>query len=695
MFLKDMIKSDPPRLYPGDTLEKAARLFRHAKVDSLPVVDPGNRVIGILTRTNFLDALLEKASLDTPIDSFYNNNAMTVSGSVDYETVKEIVKTSPVGSAPVLDAGGHLAGIFTKADMVLTLLKKSDLLNAQLSAILNAMQNAVVAVDAEKRITLLNSSAEKLLGLKGQDAAGRHYRKILGEIGLEASFLGTAQLGLKHKINGSATIVNILPIISRGTVNGTIVVFQDLTEFEQVARELEIVKNLNQTLDTVLNIIYDGIVVVDGSGIVTLINQVLADYLGVNPGDAVGCYITDILPNSRLHIVAGTGIPELSEIQTIRGKELIVSRLPVIKDGLPTGAVGKVIFPQLAEIKELAAKLNSLQNKIAYYREELRKTGGAKFAAESMIAVSRPMKMILDECRQIAASGSTVLVSGESGTGKELVARAIHNFSPRSNGPFISVNCAAIPENLLESEIFGYAPGAFTGADKNGKPGRFELADGGILFLDEIGDMSLNLQSKLLRVIQEREFVRVGGTRTVHVDVRIIAATNKNLQASMESGDFREDLYYRLNVINIRIPPLRERPEDIEPLARYFVGKFNHILKTAITGISQEAMEVLLKYRWPGNVRELENVIERAANFLREGNIRIQHLPAYMLRAESSRRPGQQENLQYRDRIKQTERDVIISALEKAGGNKTKAARTLNMSRSRLYAKIKELNIPL
>lgn len=695
MLLRDMIKTRVPCLSPGDTLERAARLFRHAKVDSLPVVDQEQQLLGLLTRTNFLDALLERASLDHPVDTFFTHRAMTVSGAEPYNTVKELVKTSAVGSAPVLDENKRVIGLFTKADMVMTLLKKSDLLNAQLSAVLNAMHSAVVAVGRDSKITLLNKKAEKLLGVSEQNCVGMNYDIILADLELGGVFGGEARLGHKYVINGAVTIANIMPIEGHEAVDGAIIVLQELTEYEQVARELEIVKNLNQSLDTVLNIIYDGIVLVDGAGRVTLLNQALADFLEVSPAQVAGRHITEIIPGSRLHIVARTGVPEISEIQSIRGKELIVSKLPIIKEGQAAGAVGKIIFPQLAEIKELATKLNSLQNKVAYYQEELKKVVSEGFDINSIIAVSQPMVTLLNQCRQVARGSSTVLITGDSGTGKELLARALHNFSDRSKHPFVSINCAAIAESLLESEIFGYAPGAFTGADRHGRPGRFEMAHRGTLFLDEIGDMSLGLQAKLLRVLQEREFQRVGGTKTVRVDVRIVAATNKDLQRCIEEGEFREDLFYRLNVINLAIPPLKERPQDIEPMARHFIQKYNSILKAYISGIAPEALELLLKYPWPGNVRELENTIERAANFLQQGVIEVGHLPSYMVRAETApaaKQPGA-GHLEYRDRLRHTEREIIIAMLEKTGGNKSRAAGLLGMSRSKFYAKLKNLNI--
>jgi len=579
--------------------------------------------------------------------------------------------------------------------MVLILLKKSELLNAQIKATLDALHNAVVAVDRNKAITLLNRGAERLLKFTGQSYVGKPVEDLLPGISLDQTLAGIAKVGYKYRIGNTVTIVNMLPIAGSRSIDGAVIVMQDLTEFERVAHELEIIKELNRTLDTVLNIINDGIVVVDRDGVVSLVNRVMADYLNTDVQSLVGRHITEVLKNSRLHIVARTGIPELSEIMSIGDDQLIVSRLPVIRNGSPVGAVGKIIFPHREEIKELVRKFNSLQNKLSYYEEELKKASREIFNVSNIIAESPGMIRVINEAKKVSRGSSTVLITGESGTGKEIIARAIHTYSDRQRNPFIMINCAAIPENLLESELFGYAPGAFTGADRNGKPGRFELADKGTIFLDEIGDMSLNLQAKLLRVLQERSFERLGSTKTITVDVRIISATNKDLEKAIKENSFREDLFYRLNVINLRLPPLRERPEDIEPLVEHIIYRLNNIMRTNITGVTMDAMKILKNYHWPGNVRELENVLERAVNFVTEGSIKPVHIPSHLLRCDMI---DMDEETEYAEetlvnRMRQAEREVILEALEKTGGNISRAAKLLNVSRTHLYIKMERVGI--
>ncbi|MCL6635411.1 MAG: sigma 54-interacting transcriptional regulator, partial [Peptococcaceae bacterium] len=292
---------------------------------------------------------------------------------------------------------------------------------------------------------------------------------------------------------------------------------------------------------------------------------------------------------------------------------------------------------------------------------------------------------------KVARSASTVLLLGESGTGKELFAHAIHNASPRCLGPFVRVNCAALPENLLESELFGYQEGAFTGAKKGGKTGKFELADGGTIFLDEIGDMPLNMQAKILRVLQEREIERVGGSRPVKVDVRVIAATNRNLEEMVRKKQFREDLFYRLNVVTMEIPPLRERVEDIPLLVDFFLKKLARRLGCGRKKMSGDALAVLLHHRWPGNIRELENVLERALNIMEGDTVTPACLPYYLVKNDLAGAAGQIGPL--KEALEAYEKAILERALALAGGNKLTAARMLSLSKSTFYEKIQRYNL--
>jgi DNA-binding NtrC family response regulator len=331
--------------------------------------------------------------------------------------------------------------------------------------------------------------------------------------------------------------------------------------------------------------------------------------------------------------------------------------------------------------------------------------GGAPAAPANLVAASPAMHELLEQVRAVAPFATTVLVTGETGAGKEMIARAVHHLSPRKGKALVALNCAAVPEQLLEDELFGHVKGAFTGA-QGARAGRFELADGGTLFLDEIGDMSLPLQAKLLRVLQEREFEKLGSSRTVKVDVRVVAATSADLERRIGEGTFRPDLYYRLNVVHLRLPPLRERREDIRPLAEHLLAKFCASAGLPAKIISDDAWQALLNYRWPGNTRQLQNAVERAAALTGAAtDIRLQDLPEEVrAAAEDALSPPAathggpprtipDEGISFDAVITKVERDLLLQSLAKAGGNKMRAARLLNMKRTTFVEKLKRLRI--
>ncbi len=357
-------------------------------------------------------------------------------------------------------------------------------------------------------------------------------------------------------------------------------------------------------------------------------------------------------------------------------------------EAMKLGASDYLLKPfSLAEMVLVVEKeLDS--RKLREENRELREALGRRYEYSNVIANSQKMQNVLALVERVAPTNSTVLLGGESGVGKDLIARAIHEHSSRASGPFLKINSTAIPENLLESELFGYEKGAFSGA-ASAKPGKFELADKGTLFLDEIGDVPPAIQVKLLRVIQEREFERLGGTKTLKVDVRLIAATNRDLRAALEEGTFRQDLYYRLNVVAIDIPPLREHKEDIPALANFFVQRFATSSNKNITGISPEALELLMQFRWPGNVRELENVLERAITFAAGPLIIPQdiHLDPPVRSANSA--PVLPEGMT----LDQWEQEIIREALRRANGNKSAAARALGLSRNALRYRLSQMGV--
>lgn len=368
---------------------------------------------------------------------------------------------------------------------------------------------------------------------------------------------------------------------------------------------------------------------------------------------------------------------------------MIASRIPIIKNGEIIGVVGKVLFRNVKELNSLYKKISVIEKELANYKSRFKGFNTAIYSLENIIGESDSICSAKAIVKKAAHTNSNILILGESGTGKEIFAHAIHLESNRYEGPFVKVNCAAIPSDLLESELFGYEAGAFTGARKEGKIGKFEIANEGTIFLDEIGDMPLHMQVKLLRVIQEREVEKVGGVATKKINIRIIAATNRNLEKLVSEGKFREDLYYRLNVVTIEIPPLRERGNDIILISNHLIKKLSVNLDKKVKGMSKEAEQYLKTYEWKGNVRELENVLERAINIMGDSDIiDVDDLPKEITGKKASIIPKRLQDV-----LEESEKNAIILALRATDGNKTKAAKILGIGRTSLYEKIEKYKI--
>ncbi len=338
----------------------------------------------------------------------------------------------------------------------------------------------------------------------------------------------------------------------------------------------------------------------------------------------------EAVENSRMHIVAQTGKPEINSSHRIMGQNMVVRRIPIKKDGKVVAVFGQVMFKDVRDVGKLAQKLSVLETKLKLYEQELINLRSTRYTFDSIIGRSHGLRFLKKEALKATGNDLPVLITGESGTGKELFAQAIHHGSSRRMYSFVRINCAAIPHDLLESELFGYEKGAFTGARTSGKPGKFELAHQGTLFLDEIGDLPLAMQPKLLRVLEEKEFERVGGTKPVRSDFRVIAATNQNLLKMIPERSFRSDLFYRLNVIPLHIPPLRKRREDIMDIARHLLRQFGTDMALSDIQIEDGAQKILKTHDWPGNGRELSNVLERTLASMEGSTLRSSDLPLYL-----------------------------------------------------------------
>lgn len=559
------------------------------------------------------------------------------------------------------------------------------------NVIINSTHDGLISVDEEGRIELFNDAAEKMFALDRKDVLNEKVREVIPNTRLDVVLnTGKAELNQIQNTKETTIITNRVPVKDKqGNIIGAVAVFRDITEVKNLAEEITNLREIRSMLEAIINSTQDAISVVDENGVGILINPAYTKLTGLTEEDIIGKPANvDIAEGQSMHYKVLETKKSFKGVRMRVGpnkKDVIVDAAPIIADGELKGSVA--VAHDVSEIKKLTEELDQAKQIIRQI--------SAKYSFEDIVGNSETMKAVINQAEKSSKTPITVLLRGESGTGKELFAHAIHNNSERSNQKFIRVNCSALSDSILESELFGYTEGAFTGAKKGGKKGLFEESDQGTIFLDEIGKISMKLQSKLLRVIQEKEILRVGGTRPIDINVRIIVATNINLEEAIQEGIFREDLYYRLNVFPIFIPPLRERKEDIPALVDHIIKKFNQEYGRSVKGCSKNVYKYLNDYNWPGNVRELENIIGRAIiNLgLSEEIIRIEHIPDIIGDTNSEEKPKlpvlgySLENNSLKDIINFTEKDVIKKALEETNGNRKEAAEILGIAVRSLYYK--------
>lgn len=569
----------------------------------------------------------------------------------------------------------------------------------ELDVILTSTNDAVMAIDDKARITLFNRAAERITGFREKDVLGLPVKEVITSTRLPYILkTGEAELNRKQPLGNTTIITSRMPVRDgEGKVTGAVAVFRDISEMMDLTHQIYKLKEMQSLLEGIFHSTQDAISVCDENGIGVLINPAYTRVTGFTEKDIIGKSVkADIAEGESVHLqVLETKMPVKNARLRLgpQKKEVLVHAAPIIVDGELKGSVG--ILHDLTEIKNLTDELITA-------KQIIRKLE-AKYIFDDIIAEDQEMIGALEKAKQAAVTPATVLLRGESGTGKELFAHAIHNLSGRRYNQFVRVNCAAISEGLLESELFGYVEGAFTGASKDGKRGLFEEAHRGTIFLDEIAEISISTQAKLLRVLQEKEVIRVGSTKTISIDVRVIAATNIALEDAVRKGKFREDLYYRLNVIPIVIPPLRKRKKDLYPLTLHLIKKFNQEYGRNVEGISKEAINKLNTYDWPGNVRELENFIGRTFINMKYTDkiIEEKDLPKMIgkgqnlmdIEKEQRNLFSDDKNKSLKDIIEAAEKKHIKDTLDKYHGNRTMAAKDLDISLRNLYYKMEKYDI--
>jgi PAS domain S-box-containing protein len=567
----------------------------------------------------------------------------------------------------------------------------SEFGNDYLNEILDSIHNGVMVVNRQGLIVVINKAAAELVNYPQEKALGTRVDIVVPNTKLlDIMDTGKAEYNCHLQIASRVVISNRSPIRKGDVVIGAVGIFQDVSDFEAISEQLDIVKEINKELDAIIESLDDGIVVADRSGFILKANHAYQQMTGITAEEFVGKHVRDLVKQGYIGRSVTEMVVERNSPVTIvdvrNSKELLLTGNPVYND---KGELVRVVtairdVTQLNSLKEQLAETEEIKNRYYLELEHLR----SQQPFRKIITNNPEMRQKLDLAFHVAHVDSTVLILGESGVGKELIAQLIHRASKRSKEPFIKINCGAIPTNLLESEFFGYEPGAFTGALREGKPGLFELAQGGTLFLDEVGEIPLDLQVKILRTLQDKEITRVGGKKNISLDVRIVAATNRDLEKMMQENTFREDLYYRLNVVPIVLPPLRNRKEDILPLINDFLAKFQ-LQYGYQKWIHPDVMERLLNYDWPGNIRELENTIERLVVTSRGECILPENLAGI---PAASADPGKQLKTSLKRTLESSEKKIIADVYRNVKSTR-KAAVLLGISQSSLVKKLNKYSI--
>ncbi|AFA47690.1 sigma 54-interacting transcriptional regulator [Acetobacterium woodii] len=558
--------------------------------------------------------------------------------------------------------------------------------------IFESINNGLIAMDSNGIINIFNRAAEEITGIKAKDIIGKKGDEWVPNFNLNDLLNSKREnLGLKHKIGKKWVITNKSPIVVDEEVVGGVVVFQDISQIEELSWELHSVKELKEKLNNILETVDDGICMINHCREITYVNHPFIKMFKKAGTQVLTRKIQDLFPDEKLGDSFFLGKGECI-MTTKDGREFIMNARPIIIESKFSGNV--VVAKELTEIAKLADRIELLSQKTQFLQEELAKKEGLNQSFGNIVGKSGALIESLTVASKAARTDAAVLIRGESGTGKEMVARAIHLAGSRSNKPFVGMNCAAIPSNLLESELFGYEKGAFTGAYKE-KRGKFEIASGGSIFLDEIGDMDKAMQAKLLRVLQEQEIERIGSIKPIKIDVRVIAATNSPLEEMMKEGTFRRDLYYRLNVITVLLPPLRQRKGDIPLLVEHFTKKISKKYDLPNCKIKKSALTALEQYHFPGNVRELENMIEGGMTLSNSDWITLDDLPGYLCDESGNVKPLTNTFSLDGDNLptfEEMERELIDRAIKKHGSFR-KAGVALGLDHKTIATKVRKYNL--
>lgn len=671
----------------NDTISTAISLMYSKNVDIVPITDQQKVLIGAFTHKNLLKALQSGRPMTDMLEGHLSDLKTNLSMN---EEVAEI----PVSAIPslVVDKNGAVIGVVSMEAYMAALQVMYSEFRQQVSSIMDSAGSGLVAINEKGIIIAINRMAEELLGIRISESIGRNILNVIPNTRLmDIMKSGKPLKGQKFKGKNVSLMVNYAPIIMENRVVGAISVFQDISGLEDISHELDVVKGLNRELEAIIHSSYDGIWVTDNEGLALDINEAYERITGISAKEVIGRKMQDLVDegyfDQSVTLLVMKKLKSITINQTIRGKkQILVTGNPIFDEN---GKLFRIVtnVRDVTELTNLYEQITREKEQALKYKTELNHLRSMQIKDSDLIFRSEVIMQIVELTIKMADVDSTVLITGESGTGKELIAKLIHKKSKGDTSPFISVNCAAIPEQLLESELFGYEGGAFTGAKKEGKPGLFEMAHMGTLFLDEVAELPLSLQVKILRAIQDKVITRLGSTKSLPVNVRIIAATNRNLTKMLKEGAFREDLYYRLMVVPVNVPPLRDRKEDIPLLVRHFLNEFN--LHFAYKKkISPQVLDKLVDYSWPGNVRELRNVIERMIVMSQGDEVTLADLPGFINIRQRFYRPG----ARLKDAVIETETH-LMSETYKNCGSWQETAKILGVDRATIFRKATKYNL--
>lgn len=692
MDVRDIMHDRIVFLSADATLRDAAQQCDQYRDREIVVKERDGTPAGIVTGDDVVAALAAGAMPDANVGSAIRSAAGSVTPDIPIESlVKE-----PFACWVVYEEG-QVAGLVKRSDFDVFLLNTPDHIFALLDPLLDCVDEPIVIINNQCRVVVVNAAACKEFRTAREEILGQAVTTMFGPSSPKTLLKNNDfKLIQKFRQNDTTYVANWTSIRHKGSMIGGFAILRDISDYESMSNELDRITDLSKELNAIIDSSFDGIFVTDGESAVLKVNTAYERITGITSDEVVGRTMSSLVEagiydESATLRVLQEGKP-VTIVQHIMktGKTVVVTGNPVF-DG--DGNIFRVVtnVRDVTELNQLQQKISKMEQLQSQYELELQQLRNTAEDQQDFVIKSKKMKEVYTLALKLAEVDSTVLIQGESGVGKEVVSEIIHRHGARRDKPFVKLSCAAIPENLLESELFGYAPGAFTGASREGRAGVFELAHGGTIFLDEIGELPMGLQVKLLRVLQEREIVRIGGAKPKRVDIRIMAATNRDLEQMVSENLFRKDLFYRLNVVPVVIPPLRERKEAISHFVYFFLRKHNK--KYGLSRqLTTEALEALIGYDWPGNVRELENMVEQLLVMAQGEVITAEGLPARLRTALAPAPPVFHGEKPFKLALEEFECSLLKGAIEKHGSSR-KVAKALGINQSTVVRKANRFGI--